>query len=106
MHLLTDENGNPIAHGDHHHEHEHLHEHDHDTSSHDHHHAEPYTDRSQALLVYMFDHNVHHTLELLDVASKIEKEGKEEIAAKVREAAQRFEEGNALLHEALHLWDK
>ena len=73
MHLLTDENGNPIAHGDHHHEHEHLHEHDHATS-HDHHHAEPYTDRSQALLVYMFDHNVHHTLELLDVASKIEKE--------------------------------
>ena len=104
MHLLTDENGNPIAHGDHHHDHEHLHEHDH-AAPHDHH-CEPGADKSLALLSYMYEHNAHHTEELLDVASRVEAEGKDAVAAKIREAAEKFNEGNSLLHEALHLWDK
>ena len=106
MHLLTDENGNPIAHGDHHHDHEHKHEHDHAAPHDHHHHAGDGMDKSQALLCYMYDHNAHHTEELLDVAGRIEAEGRNAIAAKIREAAAKFEEGNALLHEALHLWDE
>ena len=103
MHILKDENGNPIPHGGHEHEHEHGHEHSHE---HHHHHGGASGDKSLALLSYMYDHNVQHTNELLEMASQIEADGKTAAAAKIREAAAEFGKGNDLLHEALHLYEE
>ena len=69
MHIIHDENGNPIAHG-HDHEHAHTHEHGHD---HDHDHGcasdncgscNDCGDKTAALLDYMLKHNEHHAAEL------------------------------------------
>lgn len=105
MHILTDENGNQIPHGGHSHSHEHDHEEAHGHEHHHHHHGDAPRDRSLALLSYMYDHNVEHTNELLDMAAQIEAAGKEAAAAKIREAAAEFGKGNDLLHEALHLYE-
>ena len=101
MHILKDENGNPIPHGGHDHEHEHSHGHEHH-----HHHDGAAGDKSLALLSYMYDHNVQHTNELLDMASQIEEAGKTAAADKIREAAAEFGKGNELLHEALDLYEE
>ena len=112
MHVVTDENGNPIPHGagehnhDHHHEHEHSHEHEH---GHSHEHEsraqeECKKDPTTALLTYMIDHNEHHAAEIVDMAADIESKGKAEAAAKMKEAVDEFNKGNALLREALELY--
>ena len=98
MHILKDENGNPIPHGGHDHDHGH---------SHEHHHHDPASkgDKTLALLSYMYDHNVQHTEELLGMADQVEEAGKTTVAAKIREAAAEFNKGNDLLHEALHQYE-
>ena len=107
MHILKDENGNPIPHGGHEHTHEHEHCHEHEHEHHHHHHNSAKTgDKSLALLSYMYDHNVDHTRELLDMAAQIETDGKPAVAAKMRKAADAFNQGNDLLHEALHLYEE
>ena len=54
----------------------------------------------------MYGHNVDHTQELIDMAAEIEASGKTAVAAKMREAAEAFNRGNDLLHEALHLYEE
>ena len=67
MHLLYDENGNPIPHGAHD---EHHHHHDHHHEGEDCGHAcnacseEKCKDENLALLTYMLQHNEHHAAEL------------------------------------------
>ena len=91
MHIIHDENGNPIAHG-HDHEHAHTHEHGHD---HDHDHAACASDRTAraaamtagdktaALLDYMLKHNEHHAAELDQLADRLRAEGKEAAADQI-----------------------
>ena len=60
MHLLHDENGNPVPHGGHH-EHSHEHSHSHDCGNGCHEHCEgECKDENVALLTYMLQHNEHH----------------------------------------------
>ena len=77
MHLLYDENGNPIPHGAHD---EHHHHHDHHHEGEDCGHAcnacgseEKCKDENLALLTYMLQHNEHHAAELDEMADKLEK---------------------------------
>ncbi|MBO6011380.1 MAG: hypothetical protein J6P71_06250 [Oscillospiraceae bacterium] len=81
-----------------------MHEHH---EHHDHHdHADrPAATREEAvaLLHYTLHHNEHHLSELTELADALEHEGLGEAAAKLRLAAARYEEGNALLSEAYGL---
>ena len=80
MHLLHDENGNPVPHGGHH---EHSHEHSHST--------------------YMLQHNEHHAAELDEMADKLEKAGLADAAKQIREGVSDFQKGNMRLSLALTL---
>jgi ABC-type Zn2+ transport system substrate-binding protein/surface adhesin len=96
--MLTDENGNVIAHGhDHDHEHEH---HDHDHEHHHHHGEHAETD---ALLGYMVSHNAHHAEELKEMAHTLRHEGRGEIADYIESAVVDFAAGNEKLSKALDL---
>jgi hypothetical protein len=130
MHLIQDENGNPVAHGHEHahththsyeHSHPHSHEHGHEdehTHSHEqgceqdcsscgsHHHHEqeiPSGDKMTALLDYMLKHNEHHAAELDQVAEKLRQEGKEQAAEQIKKAVDEFQKGNMYLSLALSL---
>ena len=77
---------------------------------HDHHehadHAAPSVSSKEeavALLHYSLHHNEHHLSELTGLADALEKEGMSEAAAKLRLAAERYDEGNRLLGEAYDL---
>ena len=90
MHVVYDENGNPVSHGHTHCEHqEHCHHHDHAEG------AAP--DRSQALLSYMVGHNKSHADEMREAAAGMEGRAQ----ALVNEAADLLDAGNAKLEEAL-----
>lgn len=89
MHLLYDENGNPIPHGAHD---EHHHHHDHHHEGEDCGHAcnacgseEKCKDENLALLTYMLQHNEHHAAELDEMADKLEKAGMADAAKQIRE---------------------
>lgn len=102
MHLLNDENGNPIEHGhnhDHCETHEHCHEHEHSCGecTHDH------KDESIALLSYMLSHNEHHAQELDQMADNLEKLGMDGAAKQIKEAVSDFQKGNMRLSLALTL---
>ena len=100
MHIIHDENGNPIAHG-HDHEHAHTHEHGHD---HDHDHgcaSDNCGDKTAALLDYMLKHNEHHAAELDQVADRLRAEGKEAAADQIKKAVDEFKKGNLYLGLAL-----
>lgn len=101
MHLLKDENGNPIAHGGHEHceEHGHCHEHDHSCQECEHSHQE----ESVALLSYMLSHNEHHAQELDQMADNLEKLGMSDAARQIKEAVSEFQKGNMRLSLALTL---
>ena len=124
MHILKDENGNPVPHGghEHPHEHEHCHEHEHahdhgqghdhghehdhehDHGHEHHHHSHAGTgDKALALLSYMYDHNVHHAEELSGLVKQLEEEGRKEAAERIKETVAYYEQGNAIFHEALHM---
>ena len=77
MHLLYDENGNPIPHGAHD---EHHHHHDHHHEGEDCGHAcnacgseEKCKDENLALLTYMLQHNEHHAAELDEIVTNWKK---------------------------------
>ena len=102
MHLLYDENGNPIPHGAHdeHHHHE----------GEDCGHAcnacgseEKCKDENLALLTYMLQHNEHHAAELDEMADKLEKAGMADAAKQIREGGSDFQKGNMRLSLALTL---
>ena len=86
-----------------------LHEgHTHEAGGHGHHHHHheelASKDQAYALLSYTFDHNDHHASELDDLVETLKGAGKTDVAEKVTAAQIKFKEGNALLHEALHLY--
>ena len=107
MHLLYDENGNPIPHGAHD---EHHHHHDHHHEGEDCGHAcnacgseEKCKDENLALLTYMLQHNEHHAAELDEMADKLEKAGMADAAKQTREGVSDFQKGNMRLSLALTL---
>ena len=107
MHLLYDENGNPIPHGAHD---EHHHHHDHHHEGEDCGHAcnacgseEKCKDENLALLTYMLQHNEHHAAELDEMADKLEKAGMADAAKQIREGVSDFQKGNMRLGLALTL---
>ena len=77
----------------------------HDHHEHHDHGDRPATTREEAvaLLHYSLHHNEHHLSELTELAEALEREGLGEAAAKLRLAAERYGEGNALLSEAYDL---
>ena len=89
MHMLKDENGNIIPHGE---GHDHHHDHDH------HDHAE-----TDALIGYMVSHNAHHAEELKDIAHTLRHEGRGEIADCIEAAVADFATGNEKLSKALEM---
>ena len=107
MHLLYDENGNPIPHGaydEHHHHHDHHHE------GEDCGHAcnacgseEKCKDENLALLTYMLQHNEHHAAELDQMADNLQKMGLDNSAKTIKEAVADFQKGNMRLGLALTL---
>lgn len=99
MHILRDENGNLIPHGDHEH---HDHDEHHTSCSHDGGHK----DETQALLSYMIQHNESHAREIEDMAADLENKGFAEVAEKMREGVAEFAKGNACLHEALEHYEE
>lgn len=108
MHLLYDENGNPIPHGAHdeHHHHDHDHHHEGEECGH----AcnacgseEKCKDENLALLTYMLQHNEHHAAELDEMADKLEKAGMADAAKQIREGVTDFQKGNMRLSLALTL---
>ena len=103
MHLLHDENGNPVPHGGHH-EHSHEHSHSHDCGNGCHEHCEgECKDENVALLTYMLQHNEHHAAELDEMADKLEKAGLADAAKQIREGVSDFQKGNMRLGLALTL---
>lgn len=100
MHLIKDENGNPIAHGHHdHHEHECGHTHDGHCGDCD----GDCKKETVALLAYMKQHNEQHTAELLQMAENLDKLEMHDAAKQIREGVTDFEKGNMRLSLALTL---
>ena len=107
MHLLKDENGNPIPHGAH--DHGHCHEHSHEGCGH----AsecggtcnteEKCKNETVALLTYMQQHNEQHAAELDQMAENIEKMGMKDAAQQIREGVAEYQKGNMRLSLALTL---
>lgn len=112
MHIVNDENGNPIPHGghDHAHDHHHDHEHGHDGCEHSHHcgHCDSGNDgckdETLALLSYMLQHNEHHAAEIDEMAARLEKDGMADVAKQMKEGVTQFQKGNLYLSLALSLY--
>lgn len=85
MHILKDENGNPIPHGGHDHDHE----------------APKSMDQMKKLLDYMYHHNVEHAEELHDMAHDLEHAGKKEASDQVHKAVDLMNESCEVLKKAL-----
>ena len=104
MHLLKDENGNVIPHGD---GPAHKHEHDHGCEDHACDGCGGGSDKckneSVALLNYMVDHNEHHAAELDQMAQKLAADGHANAAEQIRKAVDEFQKGNLYLSLALSL---
>ncbi|HIR24555.1 MAG TPA: cobalt transporter [Candidatus Scatomonas merdavium] len=107
MHLLKDENGNPIPHGSH--DHGACHEHSHEGCSHASecgescNTGEKCKNETVALLTYMQQHNEQHAAELDQMAENIEKMGLADAAKQIRESVADFQKGNMRLSLALTL---
>ena len=103
MHLLNDENGNPVSHGGHEHDHcegeGHCHKHEHSCQECGHDHKK----ESAALLSYMLSHNEHHAQELDQMADNLEKLGMNDASRQIKEAVADFQKGNMRLSLALTL---
>lgn len=124
MHLIKDENGNLIHHGqEHSHEHthedgvKHTHTHSHEAGEgHEHTHDEgcghthcgsceggDCKNETVALLTYMLQHNEHHAAELDQMADNLQKMGMEAAAKTIKEGVSDFQKGNMRLGLALTL---
>ena len=100
MHLIKDENGNPVPHGAHEHCQEHAH-------------GEGCTgecasegkckNETVALLDYMLHHNEQHAAELDQMAANLEKLGLGDAARQIRDGVSDFQKGNMRLSLALTL---
>ena len=73
---------------------------------HEHSHGGSTQDRNLVLLNYLHEHNEQHASELTELAEKLQAEGKAETAELILSAQKKFEEGNELLHEALHTFSE
>lgn len=103
MHLIKDENGNPVQHG-----HEHTHSHGEECENHSHDHCGicqggDCKNETTALLTYMLQHNEHHAQELDQMADNLEKMGLSAAAKTIKEAVSDFQKGNMRLGLALTL---
>lgn len=103
MHLIKDENGNPVQHG-----HEHDHSHGEGCGNHSHEHCGSCQggdckNETVALLTYMFQHNEHHAKELDQMAENLEKIELSAAAKTIKEAVADFQKGNMRLGLALTL---
>ena len=87
MHMLKDENGNIIPHGE----------------GHDHHHDHGDHAETDALIGYMVSHNAHHAEELKEIAHTLRHEGRGEIADCIEAAVADFATGNEKLSKALEM---
>ena len=63
-------------------------------------------DKTLVLLNYTYEHNVHHTEEFTELIHELREDGRELAAEKLAEAQKLLEQGNELVHEALHLAEK
>ena len=110
MHLIHDENGNPVPHGHGEHEDGHCHGHE-DGHCHGHEdgHCHGHEDRAAAppdtavLLEYMLNHNKSHAAELDKMAAKLAGEGNTAAAEQVRKAVDEYARGNLYLSLAVSL---
>jgi hypothetical protein len=82
-------------HHEHHEHHGHHHHHTHDIP------ADGPADRNVVLLRYMYDHNMHHAEELVELAAALRAEGREKAAGLIDEALNAYRSGNELLSKAL-----
>ena len=108
MHLLKDENGNEIPHGNgeagHHHHH-----HGEGECEHGHTHSDcgecqsesGCKDETVALLTYMVQHNEHHAMELDQMADNLVKLGMEDAAKTIKEGVSDFQKANLRFSLAL-----
>lgn len=94
---ITIENEQVLPDGGHeHHEHHGHHgHHTHDIP------ADGPADRNVILLRYMYDHNMHHAEELVELAAALRAEGREKAAGLIDEALNAYRSGNELLSKAL-----
>ena len=99
MHILYDENGNPIAHGDHAQSHGHGHDHH---GGHTHGKTDG-TDENLAVLTYMYQHNEHHASEREEMAEKLRETGFQDVAEQIHEGVLQFYRANEFLGKALEL---
>ena len=102
MHLIKDENGNPIPHGAH--EQHHCHEDSHgegcgsDCAS-----QGQCKNETVALLTYMLHHNEQHAAELDQMAENLVKLGLGDAARQIKDGVSDFQKGNMRLSLALTL---
>lgn len=102
MHLVKDENGQVIPHGDGHHHH-----HDEGGCGHEHSHEGcsncqgECKDETVALLTYMVQHNEHHAAELDQMADNLSKLGMEDAAKTIKEGVADFQKANIRFSLAL-----
>ncbi len=88
------------------HEEKHMHGHEHE---HGDHHGEHLpegmssAERTKTMLGYLLAHNEHHAEEIREMAQSLAAGGQSEAAGLVLAAAERFDEGNKALKEALAL---
>lgn len=94
---ITTDNEQVLPDGGHeHHEHHGHHgHHTHDIP------ADGPADRNVILLRYMYDHNMHHAEELVELAAALRAEGREKAAGLIDEALNAYRSGNELLSKAL-----
>ena len=83
----------------------HDHGHCHEGHSHDHHsHGQAHSpEETVALLTYMIDHNKHHGEDLHEIYHALADSGKAEAAELLHKAMHLYEDGNALLADALKM---
>ena len=91
---------------DHEHHHHHGSDEGHEHHGHHGHHthdipADGPADRNVVLLRYMYDHNMHHAEELVELAAALRAEGREKAAGLIDEALNAYRSGNELLSKAL-----
>ncbi len=116
-HTYTHEHEHTHDGQEHSHEHTHTYTHDHEGGDQEHTHENPDHDHAAAhdhgpmaskeqavaLLNYTYMHNTSHADELVKLAEKLISFGHQDAAAKVEAAKSSFEQGNALLSEALKM---
>ena len=105
-HEHHDHHGPDEGHEHHGHHHHHGSDEGHEHHGHHGHHthdipADGPADRNVILLRYMYDHNMHHAEELVELAAALRAEGREKAAGLIDEALNAYRSGNELLSKAL-----